>query len=156
MKLRVKNDRQLNMAIDRRKYINDCNDWSDTLVEHILKLYMFKSPNDIQLWLNTVAKSLDVETSKLKGNWTKPIYEHIDIITDEDGESLYENALEARIDSLNKDKDYLKLPRNPFMDVYGAWGIIKDLIDRLDPKYIYTKDEIKTLVKWWWEANKWY
>lgn len=123
--------RQLNMAISRSKYVSLCEATSDVLIDHVIKLLYFDSPESIRNWKESVAKGFKVETYETKSMKVKPTIEHLAIITNRSNVIL-DDVLQSEINSVTLDSKYssLKVRDNVSLDLVKTALI--DLIDRVD------------------------
>ena len=144
--------RYINMALSRRAYVNECESTSRVLVEHVIKLLMFISPNDVRGWLVSIAKGLDCETSKVDGMKKKPIEAHLSYITNR-GDSIDLEVLENKIESVLRDPDYSNLQRRNLTSIQIK-SAINDLIYGLDRTKIYSNAEIDKYLSTWYSETK--
>lgn len=147
--------RQVNMALDRDRYISRCKETSEVLVEHVIKLMIFRSPNDVRGWKNSVAKGFKCETVSFTGMKHKPRKFHLSEVTNS-GNQINLDALISRINFIKDDPDYKNLQvRN--ISPLAIRSALNDLVYGLDETKVYTKEEISDYIdKWYKEESQLY
>jgi len=142
--------RQMNMALSRNDYIAKCKETSEVLVEHVIKLMIYKSPNDVRGCLISVTKGLKCELMEFFGMKNKPIRMHLHCVT-ELGGPINLVTLTSLVEDVKETEEYSKLPIRPNITPISIKSALNDLIDGLDMRKKYTKEEINKYVNSWYE-----
>lgn len=137
------------MAISRSKYISLCEATSDVLIDHVIKLLYFDSPENIRNWKKSVAKGFKVETYETKLMNVKPTIEHLAIITDRSNVIL-DDVLQSEINSVALDSKYDLLEVRDKFNLDLVKTALIDLIDRVDKSNKMTESQIKSMIDDWY------
>jgi hypothetical protein len=145
--------RRLNMAISRKDYINECHNLCRIWIEHVIKLIAFNSPEDENNWKNSVYKGFECETFVKSGKWEKPIREHMNLITNEDG-IIDDNSLSTIVYGVTHDERYLNLPRKSKFNLEYLKSAIYELLSMFSVTKRLTKDEVHTIINNWYNKYR--
>lgn len=141
--------KQLDMAISRSKYISLCEATSDVLIDHVIKLLYFDSPENIRNWEESVAKGLKVETYETKLMKVKPTIEHLAKITNRDNVIL-DDVLQSRINSVTLDSKYSSLKVRDNVSPNSVKIALIELIFKVDESNKMTESQIKLMIDDWY------
>jgi len=143
--------RYLNMSLSRRSYITESESISHVLVEHAIKLLLFRSPENKVQWIVSICKGLRCDTSKFTSMRHKPISTHLASITDI-GNQIDLKVLDTQINLIKSDPSYSTLPRRNLSNLVFK-SALNDLVYGLDDTKVYTQDEIITYVNNWYSEE---
>jgi len=139
------------MSLNRSAYRQLCQSTSEVLVEHVIKLLLYKSPENKVQWIVSVAKGFKCDTYKFTGMRKKPILDHLAIVTDKSGNISLE-AISNQIYWIEVSGKYKSLPKRN-VSVKNIADALLDLINSVDVSKQYTPSQILELVNNWYSLE---
>lgn len=145
------------MNISKSEYIEKSRNSSEELVRNIAKLYIYKSPEDVPNWLNSISEIFK-ETESRTCEWKcKSLIDKLYCILDPDYGTISLIKLSEFVDKIIWDKSLVNLPRNNNYNVYRLGEILHDLILKFKYTKVLSSEEVDEIIYNWYETEiKWY